>query len=534
MPDIANSILQRHGEMLAERSGYEAKYRDLVRYAFVQEAEMWGVNPDGPTTSPTVDDTARECLDNLVAGLDEMLFRRDPYEVVPRDDAAVERGGYAVEWADYATHNLNAALDHPRCGFTTARQAGLRSTAGLGHGCVFITERPGRHLVFKYEPAAEVAIGEDADGNVDTRFRQYRMTARQLFERWGNAVSAQVRAKLDRAPGEKVDVLHAVYPRYEVPGAHRSRMPWASVYIEVGTKTVLDEGGFNEFPFAIPRWDRRGCSAYGWAPGMTVLDEIMRVNAMGRSNLRAGQMAADPEVYLPDGMFSRAMASARRPGAIHSYNSALAGPNAEIRRWPGAEQLPFLLEQEHDRRNAIREAYFYYLLQPPESPNMTATEWIGRRQQMARRMGAPVGRLEQEMAEPIGRRAFSLLLRAGAIEPPLEGSLADYEVRFKSVIGQGKMLAVAESIQRTLELSAAAAQFDPLAASVIDGEETIREGAQAFSAPIKMLKSRDDVAAARQQAAQTQQQAALGQAAVTGATVAKLAAEANSTYVGTA
>ncbi|MBK8189068.1 MAG: hypothetical protein IPK79_01280 [Vampirovibrionales bacterium] len=532
MTDTANSIIQRWSELLSERSAREDKWRKLVRYFFPQEAENWGVNPDGPPTSPTVDDTGREVLDNLVAGLDEMLFRRDPFEVVPRDDRAMEMGGYAAEWAAYATHNLNAAIDHPRSGWTTARQSVLRSTAGLGHGCMFISDVPGKHLICKYEPASEIVIGENAYGIVDTRMRRYPMTVRQVVETWGDRASPRVRQRLEKYPGEKVTILHSVHPRWEVPGASRTRMPWASVYIEEDTKHMLDEGGFMEFPFVVPRWDRSGCSAYGWSPGMTVLDEVIRVNAMGRTNLKAGQYTAEPEVYVPDGMFRRGLSQARRPGAVHSYSTNVAAANAEVRKWPSAEGLPFLLEYEHDRRNAIREAYFYFLLQPPESPNMTATEWIGRRQQMARRMGAPVGRLEQEMAEPAGKRFFGLLIRAGVIEPPQEGSFADYDVEFRSVISQGKELAVAESIQRTLEGAALVAQFDPRAAAVVDSEETIRELAKAFGAPLKVLASRERVQAMREAEAKQQQMAALGQTAITGATVAKLAADAESTYAG--
>ena len=128
MEDFATRVLQRHQELVSDAASESDKRRKLVRYVLPQEASLWGVNPDGPAHSPTVDDTARECLDNLVAGLDEMLFRREPYEVVPRDDRVTERGGYEVEWSDYATHQLNVAIDHPRSGWISGRQTTVRST----------------------------------------------------------------------------------------------------------------------------------------------------------------------------------------------------------------------------------------------------------------------------------------------------------------------------------------------------------------------------------------------------------------------
>ena len=524
MADLATRIIDRHSELSSERASEESRWRKLVRYVLPQEAAAWGVDPCGPRSSPTVDDTARECLDNLVASLDEMLYRRQPYQVVPKEDSVAETGGYPVEWADYATHNLSSALDHPRCGFTVARQLLLRSTAGLGFGCMYVTERPGKHLVFRTYPAAEVAIAENADGIVDTVFRSYEMTIRQVVEMWGQRASERVRSRLDRSPGEKVRIIHAVYPRYEVmPSAHKAGMPWASVYLEADNKNILDEGGFHEFPFAVPRWDR-GCSPYGWSPGMTVLDEILRVNAMGRSNLMAGQRIADPETYIPNGMFQNVLV--RRPGATHYYDTKNI-QNAEVRQWPTPTQLPVTMEMAQAVQVMIREAFFYYLLQPPQSPNMTATEWIGRQRQMARRMGAPVGRHEQEAADPTGSRAFALLVRAGAIQPPEPPwHISDFEVRFISPLGQMKQLAQVESIQHTLSGAAMAAQFDPSAARVIDAEEVIREQHDALGAPTRMLRNRRVVQQMREDDAQRQQIAEAGQVAMTGATVGKLAAQA--------
>ena len=38
--------------------------------------------------------------------------------------------------------------------------------------------------------------------------------------------------------------------------AFAGRLPWASVHLEVDQRHVLREGGFHEFPCAIPRWSR--------------------------------------------------------------------------------------------------------------------------------------------------------------------------------------------------------------------------------------------------------------------------------------
>ena len=97
-----------------------------------------------------------------------------------------------------------------------------------------------------------------------------------------------------------------------------------------------------------------------------MLDEIERANAMGRSNLAAGQRIADPEVYIPNGMFQNTLV--RRPGTTHYYDTTKSGPNPEVRQWPTPAQLPITVDMADRVQAAIREAFFYYLLQPPQTP----------------------------------------------------------------------------------------------------------------------------------------------------------------------
>jgi hypothetical protein len=44
-------------------------------------------------------------------------------------------------------------------------------------------------------------------------------------------------------------------------------MPVASIYIERKTKHVLQNGGFEEFPYAVPRWYKVAGEKYGRSPG---------------------------------------------------------------------------------------------------------------------------------------------------------------------------------------------------------------------------------------------------------------------------
>ena len=72
----------------------------------------------------------------------------------------------------------------------------------------------------------------------------------------GGTVSPATRAKLAEKPDEKVEFLHAIYPRVGPAGKRSKNRPFASCHIEVKTQTPVLAAGFEEFPWAGPRGNR--------------------------------------------------------------------------------------------------------------------------------------------------------------------------------------------------------------------------------------------------------------------------------------
>ncbi|NJL73012.1 MAG: hypothetical protein HC888_16430 [Candidatus Competibacteraceae bacterium] len=72
------------------------------------------------------------------------------------------------------------------------------------------------------------------------------------------------------------------------------------------------------------------------------------------------------------------------------------------------------------RRNAVREGFYFSLMQMVGSPNMTATEWMGRQEEKLRLLGPNLGRIQSEFLSPLIKRRFGLLQRAEQLPPPPE------------------------------------------------------------------------------------------------------------------
>jgi hypothetical protein len=500
---LADDLIKRQSDLAQMRSEWEPDWQDATIYVIPQEAFSFGISPRGRTRSQVVDDTAKDCLDNLVAGLEGLLWGDRAYEVRTKRESMMRDEGLKA-WCEEATRVLNGSLANPRAGFSPERQKALRSIGGLGTGCLYSEDNPGRHLVFRSIPLAQLTVAEDSSGVVDTVFRRFSMSARQAAQKFGEqALSDQARRILEKEPYSKIEFLHAVFPRGDYDGERRDRLnlPFADHYVEFDTRHHVSEGGYHEMPYHVGRWDGVHETPYGWCPTMNVMDEIKRVNTMGRTNLKAGHSTAEPALYIRNGLF-KGKPLDRRPNSVNYYTPD-RGENTEVRALPGPNGLPVTLEMEQDRREFIRAAFYYYLLQIPQNPQMTATEWLGRVQEMMRRMGRPVGNIQTEVAQPAGERAFSVLLRAGAISPPPAPlTREDVTAEFLSPLKRAQRAAEAEGTLRTVQGIGAIAGLDPSVGKILNGEKAVRHLREANGAPADILRSEREMRAQREQDAQ--------------------------------
>lgn len=147
-----------------------------------------------------------------------------------------------------------------------------------------------REIVRAYPlSAGEYWLAASERGNVNTLYRAIGMTSFQLVERFGReAVSTQVRERYDRGEWDReVEVVHAIEPNEEVHESggyarHKHHMAYRSVWYEKGAydESVLDVGGYEEFPALCPRWHLSGNDVYGRSPGMDALPDAKSLQRM--------------------------------------------------------------------------------------------------------------------------------------------------------------------------------------------------------------------------------------------------------------
>jgi hypothetical protein len=217
---------------------------------------------------------------------------------------------------------------------------------------------------------------------------------------------------------EKFWFIHVVRPRqWRNPRLRNAlNMPFESGYISVKDKIVIDEGGYEEFPYAIPRWTKTSGEVHGRGIGTMILPQVKMVNANKRDFNEVGNKYANPHREV----LSNFMGEYKTyPGA---RNNVVELPSSRVdeRNFGNFPVTKDILEME---RQIIRDAFYanaFAPMTPLTGDRRNELEIRQRIMEAFRKIGSPVGRLESELFTPLITRCYYLLVRNGVIPPPPE------------------------------------------------------------------------------------------------------------------
>ena len=469
------------------------------------------------------DSTAVWAVDRLAAGMESLVTpAAEKWHGLEIDDPlAPEMTQEESEWFETLRDFQFAARYDARSGFQTANQQAIRSVVSLGTAVIFTEEafeakgRSSAALPWLYRniPVNECYLAVDKQGEVDTNFRRFWMTARQMVQRWGDGVSSRVKAAAEDPKGkdEEFEILHAVMPREE-RGSSRGgnrESAFASFYVELDTRQMVGESGYFEFPFAVYHWVQPEGSAYGESPVMLALADIHTLQAMAKSGLQAFQQWIKPPLAVAnDGVMNRPNLNS---GAIN-YGAVDANGRQKIQPIVTMQRPDFAEQVMETRRNAVRESLYITLFQTLiQNPSMTATEAMLRANEKGELLGPAGGKIQAALARVV-ERELGIIERKGAYEPgsqlmPPE-SLAgrSFGVKFTSPLDRVRRAQDGVGIQRTIEAAAPLAQVDPSIMDNFDSDEIVRAMREINGAPSKILRRPEEVEALRQQRAQAAQE----------------------------
>ncbi len=501
MSDLAADLIRRYDQLKGTRSVWESHWQELGQ--FIRPLRIGFTRHPVPGESlgrDLFDGTAGQAAEALAAGLWGMITNAaNAWFALDIADGDLKRYPPVRAWLDDVTHRMHAQFAAGGGQFY-ARVFELYADLAVFGTAVFYSEDVvGEGMLhFSTRPLSECVIAEDRFGRVDTVIRRFEMTARQAVQRFGERVGATVRRAAAETPDRRFGFLHAVLPAEDVDGAGPAGSAGravASLYVDLQDKQVVRQGGFEEFPFQVPRWSTAAGEIYGRSPAMMALADTKMLNQMARASLEQAQKAVNPPLIAFDDGVYRPMRL--YPGSVN-YGAVNQDGQALVRPLLTGGRVELGLEMEEQRRRAIREAFYFSLLQLVGSPAMTATEVMARQEEKLRLLGPHLGRVQAEFLDPLIGRVFAVMRRARLLPPP-PPDLAEraLEVRYVSPLAQAQRAAEGQAILRAVESLVPLARLDPGVLENLDTDALARRLIEAWGAPQAILRDPAAVAAIR-------------------------------------
>ncbi|MFV8869568.1 portal protein [Serratia fonticola] len=408
-----------------------------------------------------------------------------------------------------------------------------RSLGTFATGAISILEDDEDVIRTHVFPIGSYYVSNSARLQVDTVFRKYSMTCRQLVNEFGiDNVSAGVKSAWESKSYEQYfEVVHAVLPNTDrdTGKLNSKNKRYSSVYFETGGDgdKLLSEAGFDEMPILVPRWDINGEDAYGSScPGILALGCIKALQLQQKRKDQAIDKLVNPPMMAPSSLRNERISLL--PGDVSYYNGAgdQAGfkPIYEIN--PRVNEL---LASIQDSRQITDECYFVPLfnmfsqINTRSMPTEAVTEL---RDEKMLQLGPVLERLNDEFLDPAIDRIFNIMLRRGMLPPPPEELQGQpLRVEYTSVMAQAQKAVGIGSIERFVGFIGNMSQLFPAARDKLDVDNTIDEYGDMLGVPATITKSDEQVQEERQaQAQQAQAQQAL-QMGAQGADIAKTMSE---------
>ena len=541
MDDSLKFLRTQGDQLFGKRVGLMSFWQEVAENFYPERADFtqavhWGSAFAGNLTTSYPVMVRRE-LGNAFGG---MLRPTSKAWFHVRTSNYDDLGTEARQWLEAAETQQRRAMYTSKANFLRAVKEGDHDYAAFGQ-CVISTElnQTATGLLYRAWPLRDVAWCEDPGGDIDTVYRRWKLSLREL-SRLFKRVHHNVTTRLAKEPYAEITVWHCVVPAYAFRHEEFKRYPFVSVFIDVDNDFELEAVGAWQMPYAIPRWQTLSGSQYAYSPATVVaLPDARLLQSMSRVLLEAGEKAVTPPMI--------ATKEALRSD-VNVYAGGITWASAEYDERLGEvlrpltmdrNGIPLGLEMQQDIRTMINEAFYINKLTlPPPGQDMTAFE-VGQRVQEYIRQALPVFEpTETEYNGALCEKTFNILLRAGAfgsmnaLPEQLRG--AEIEFKFESPLHDALERRRGQTFMEARTMLADAMQLDPSSASLVDAKIALREVLHGIGVPAKWMRSEAAVNAIDKQAAEVQAQQAMLAQMQGAANIAKTASEAdrNSTLSG--
>lgn len=526
---LKEQLHKQLSQLTNDRSSFEPHWRELSDFINPRGSRflVTDVNRDDRRNTKIVDPTATLAARTLSSGMMSGITSpaRPWFKLATPDPDMMDYGPVKL-WLEVVQRRMNEVFNK-----SNLYQSLPLLYASLGNystGAMAVLDDDSDVIRTMMFPIGSYYMANSPRGSVDTCFRKFSMTVRQLVMEFGlSNVSTSVRSLWENGTYESwIEVIHAVYPNIDRDTAklNSKNKPVKSVYYEVGgdSDKVLRESGFDEFPIMAPRWEVNGEDVYGSScPGMIGLGQVKALQLEQKRKSQLIDKATNPPMVGPSSLKNQRVSLL--PGDI-TYIDQMTGQDGFKPAYLVNPNTADLLADIQDTRQIINSAYFvdlFMMLQNINTRSMPVEAVIEMKEEKLLMLGPVLERLNDECLNPLIDRAFSIMARKNLLPPPpdiLQGT--PLRIEYISVMAQAQKSIGLSSLSTTVGFIGQLARAKPEALDKLDVDQAIDAFAEMSGVSPTVIVPQDQVDQIRQDRAQQQQQQqamAMGMAAAQGA-----------------
>lgn len=418
------------------------------------------------------------------------------------------------EWLQSEQEEIYSGLNNSN--FYTEMWPFIYNGFTVGSVSIYAEIEPTGRMVFETIHPREAYFTDNKDGVVDVFHRKYRLSAKKLYEKFREKLPQVILSAHKNSPFDEFEIIHAVYPREGRNTRKKDNLnkKYCSVWYATGSSTIIDESGYDEFPYKVWRYMRFPGYDYGLSPAILAMADIEGLNIISRTMLGSAQMFSDPPLNVPADLMGKVQ---WRPRGLNPYDKE----GMFVRPAQMTGQYPIGVDREERIEKAINQRFHvdtFLMLTQLDRGNRTAYEVSEMMGEKAAILGAELAPLNNQMdaildlvyyliastrpenggtINPMPDIMHDLIMPGDSFSPLYLGPLAQAQRRMYKTQG----------VQGALETLAPFIQAFPAAARVIKPEETARIILDSYGFPQKAIASEEEVQQAKEQEEEQMRQA---------------------------
>lgn len=532
MDSRADEEIKRHDGLKSKRSILESHWQELAERIWPDRALFTTTDrtPGEKRTEKMFDATAALALTRFSAAMESTLTPRTAkWHKLRVSDEKLNESPIVQRYLDEVTNILFRVRYSPRANFASQANESYMSIGAFGSGGLFVEDIIGTGIRYKSIDLASTYFCENNHGLIDTVHREFKYSARQALQQFNSKMLPEkIRTAAQNEPDKLFDFIHVVKPNGERKrgGRRYQGMGFASYYICLDERCIVEEGGYRTMPYAIGRYITTPNEIYGRSPAMLVLPDIKMLNEMKKTIIRSAHLTVAPPLLVQEDGALQAFDF--RPNALN-FGGVDGQGNLLVHPLNTGARLDIGMDMIEAQQRVINDAFLVTLFQIlVDAPTMTATEAMLRAQEKGALLAPTMGRQQSEMLGPMIERELDILAYANIL-PPMPDELreagGDVQIDYVSPLNRAQRAEEGVAIMRTFEAIAPMAQIDPRVLRAFDPVKAARELAEINGMPAKIIRTDKEIEALEEAEAEVQQAAQLLEAAPIAAQTAKTLAE---------